>query len=406
MLAAMAISTLTYAPPVRRRPTPIKLDYELLEAAGQLVEQGRTLESTHKVLAHLFPGRDIPDLAQTAFAFVQGSSRVSVKIDGEDLVIAVPLVRLPAGGSAIAALRHILSRISGSGQLHQPRLHGDDIYIEFRDKMSRMHPAKVLEVLKRISADADNHDDFLIGQFSAQPLERAPIEALTDDEAARADAIWRQHWADIEELLKESQKKRSMFFLNEVTAYTVYRIGFTLPISGFLASRLQEAANTFNDGDEDPSKRETTLAKTIKEMKVFPADELRKNLGHATHAISPRGEGKPDLLSDYFGHGNYIEAVEKLRDTGKPMDAALALVSTYNYLLARFTWPDAVADELQAGLEAVSGKPWRDAAAQLFDHAKAVVEKYGDDAEDDDAEDDDAEDEAAAEGGEEEETAS
>jgi hypothetical protein len=385
----MAITTLDYAPSIKRRLKPIKLDYELLEAATTLVEEAKAVESVNKVLEHLFPGAAIPDLATTAFSFVQGSSRVSVKIDGDELVIAVPLVRLPTGGSAIAALRYVLTRIAGNGQVHHPRLRGDDIYIEFRDKLSRMHPAKVLEVLKRIAFQADAHDDYLIGQFSAQPLERAPIGDVTDEEAARAEALWKQHWADVEELLKESQKKRSMFFLNEVTAYAVYRIGYAIPLGGMLQSKLSEAANTFNDGDEDPTKRETVLAKAIKEMKAVSGAELRKNLGHLTYAITPLGEGKPDVISDYFGGGNYIETLEKLRDTAKHLDAALGMIGTYNYLLARFTWPEAVIAELEAGLAAVAGKPFKEAAAEMIEHGKALAKKFGQDEDDDDDDDED-----------------
>jgi hypothetical protein len=94
----------------------------------------------------------------------------------------VPLVRLTPTGNAVAALRYALTTISGSGQLYQPRLRGDDLYLEFRDKLTRMHPAKVLEVLRRMPVEADRCDDWLVGQFGAQPLERAAIEPLTEDE--------------------------------------------------------------------------------------------------------------------------------------------------------------------------------------------------------------------------------
>lgn len=376
----MAISTLTYAPPIKRRPKPKKLDYDLIEAANHLADQHQPLAATAKVLAHLFPGADIPDLATTPFAYVQGTSRVTARIDGDDLAVSVPLVRLPTGGAAIAALRYVLTRISGIGQTHQPRLRGDDIHIEFRDKLTRMHPAKLLEVLKRIAFEADAADDFLIGQFGAQPLERAPVGAVSDDEVARCAELWRGHWADIEELLKESQKKRSMFFLNELTAYAVYRIGYAIPLVGILASRLAEAAGTFNDGDEDPTKRETTLAKSVKEMKAISVDELRKNLGHVDYAITPIGEGTPDVIGGYFGAGNYLDTVENLRDTGKSLDAALALVGTYTYLLAKFTWSDPVAADLEADLAAASGKPFKEQAALMYDRAKALAAKHGEDA--------------------------
>jgi hypothetical protein len=389
----MPISSLTYDTPVRRSARPSNPDYDRLEAAVALHDEGRPLESLTKVFEHLFPNETLPDLAKETFSFTQGSSRVSTRIEDDHVSITVPLVRLPTGGSAVAALRHVLTRISSSGQLYQPRLRGDDIHLEFRDRLTRMHPAKVLEVLRRMPVEADDTDDWLIGQFGALPLERAPIADLDDAEAKRSEAIWQKHWNDVEELLRECQRKRSLFFLNELTAYALHRLAFVLPLTGFLTSRIDENASTFNDCDEDPLKRESSLAKCVKEMRAVSAEELRKSLGHATYAISPHNDGTPAVLSNYIGPGNYIDTIDKLRSSGKPMDAALALVSTYNFLLARFSWPEEMEKDLKAGLEEASGKSWKEIATVLFEHAKSLAEKYEDEEEEEEEEDEDDEDE-------------
>jgi hypothetical protein len=388
----MALSSLTYTPPVRRSARPPKLDYALLETAATLAQEGQFKQSLTKVLGHLFPGVPVPDdLTKEPFSIVQGSSRVSTRIEGDDLVIAVPLVRLPTGGGAVAAMRYLLTSVSSTGQLHQPRLRGDDVYLEFREKLSRLHPAKVLEVLRRMPFEADGRDDFLIGQFSALPLERVPSQPLTPEEIAQCEQIWTSHWNEMDELLKEAQKKRSIFFLNEVTALANFRVKASLPLSGFLASRLNEAAGTFNDSDEDPLKREASLGKCIKQMKAVSLDELRKNLGHVEYAISPLKEGTPSFLSNFF-HGNgYLETVDKLRGTGKPLDANVALVSSYIYLLALYSWPEALEAELKNGLQLAAGKPFREAADALYSHCEQLLEKYGDEEEEEEAEGEESE---------------
>lgn len=376
----MSLSSFTFVPAVRRHGTLPALDYELLEAAYAASEEGRVREAIEKVLRHLFPGRDIPELTQEPFVYTHGSAKVVVRIeaqdDGDELTITVPLVKLPVGGGTVAALRYLLTKISGSGQLHQPRLREDNIFLEFRDKLARLHPTKLLEALKRMPLEADSHDDWLIGQFQAQPLERAPIEGLSAEELARAQIIWKAHWDEIEELLKESQRKRSMFFLNELTAYGLYRLRYALPMCGFLASRIDEASNTFNDSDVEPLKREAALAKCAKEMKAVSADELARSLGHATYAISPLQEGKPETLVSYFESGDYLKSIDKLRTTGKSIDAALALASTYSYLLGRFSWPAEISAELQEGLVKVSGLPWRELASTLYARVVEMKARY------------------------------
>ncbi len=287
----MAITTLTNDAPIRRSTRRPNLDYEHLEAAATLAEEGRPVEALLKVFAHLLPGEKIPDLATQAFSFTQGSSTVTTRIVDDDVVISVPLVKLPEGGRAIAALRYVLTNISATGQLYQPRLRGDDIHLEFRDRLARLHPAKVVEVLRKMPAEADENDDFLVGEFGALPIDRAPIAPLDEADLARAETIWRSHWNVVEELLKECQRKRSMFFLNEMTAYAFHHIDLLLPLSGVLAARLSQAASTFQDSDIDPVKRETVLAKCAKDMKAVSTDDLRKSLGHATYAISPLADG-------------------------------------------------------------------------------------------------------------------
>ncbi len=376
----MSLSSFTFVPAVRRHGTLPALDYELLEAAYALSEEGKVHEAIDKVLGHLFPGQAIPDLAAEPFVYTHGSAKGVVRIeprdDGDELTITVPLVKLPVGGGTVAALRDLLTKISGSGQLHQPRLRDDSIFLEFRDKLARLHPTKLLEALKRMPLEADSHDDWLIGQFQAQALDRAPIEPLTGDELLRAHTIWKAHWEEIEELLKESQRKRSMFFLNELTAFGLYRLRYALPMCGFLASRIDEASNTFNDSDVEPLKREAALAKCAKEMKAVSAEDLGKSLGHATYAISPLQEGKPETLVSYFESGDYLKSIDKLRTTGKSLDAALALSSTYCYLLGRFSWPQDISRELQEGLEKVGGLPFRELASTLYARVVEMKARY------------------------------
>jgi hypothetical protein len=368
----MNLTSLSFAPPVRRRARGKRPDYELLERAHQLAEQGQHRESLAKVIDHVLPGM-AHDLSQQPLQFVQGSSKISIAIEGNDVAVTTPLVKLPSGGSAIAALRFTLTKLAANGQLYQPRLRGDDIFLEYRDKLVRMHPAKMLEVLRRMPVSADYYDDWLIGEFKAQPLDRVELEPVSSDELARSTQIWHTHWNEIEELFKEAQRKRSLFFLNELTAYALHRVRFALPLNGFLAAKLVESANTFNDTNEQPDKRETSLGKCIRDMKTVTDEVLAKELGHGTYAISPLADGDGKVISGYFRGGNYVDTIDQYRKSDKAIDAALALVCTYTFLLSRYSWSEAIDAALEDGLTKASGKPWREAADVLFHHAKDVL---------------------------------
>jgi hypothetical protein len=383
----MSLSSLTYTPPIRRDAVGRDLDYEVLEHAAEQYASGDALGAAQAVMRHLFP-QEAPDLSQP-FTFTQGSSRVTVRVEDGVGFVDVPMVRVPQGGASVAALRYVLQSVNGSGQLFQGRLRGDDVVLEFADKLIGLHPHKLIEVLRRMPVEADRHDDWMERQFGATPLDRAPIGPLDGSELERAAQIWALHWDEVDELLKEALRKRSVWFLNEVSGYALHRIRFALPLCGSVLPRLLEAAGTFNDGDADARKREATLNKIIKEMKALSPEELARSLGHLEHTLTPHTEGTRERMASLLGPGHYRETIKKLRATGYSLDAGLAMIGTYYYLLATHSWPAEIATELKAGLLASSGKPWREAAQLLLDHAEALL---GD--EEDDEDEEESEDEA------------
>lgn len=190
-------------------------------------------------------------------------------------------------------------------------------------------------------------------------------------------------------LLAEVRRKRSLFLLNEVTAYAINRVEFALPLCGMLSSRIEEAASIFNDSENDPLRRDAALAKCAKEMLSVSQSELANSLGHVEYAISRLSAGTPADVTGHLGSGHYRQSIDRLRTSGQSLDAALALISTYLYYLARFSWPEAIESELKAGLAAASGKPWRDAARLLWEHSREFAARFGEAGEDDGGEDGD-----------------
>jgi hypothetical protein len=370
----MGLTSLVYTPPLRRDAVGRTLDYGVLEHAVEQYAAGDAMEATRSVFRHLFP-EAAPDLTEP-FSFTQGSSRVTVRIDDDICFVTVPMVKIPAAGG-VAALRYVLQSINTSGQLFQGRVRGDDLALEFADKLHALHPHKLVEVLRRMPVEADRHDDWMERQFQCTPLDRAPLEPLTPPELEHAFEVWTRHWDEVDELTKEALRKRSVWFLNEVTGYAIHRIRFALPLCGSVLPRLLEAAGTFNDADIDARKREATLGKFIKEMKALPREELARSLGHVSHAISPHGDGTPEKLTGLIGPGHYRSTIEKFLSSGYSIEAALAMVGTYYYLLATHAWPADVAALLKAGLEASSGEAWRNAATIMLSHAETVCELAG-----------------------------
>lgn len=372
----MAISTLDLPQPIRHRPQVAPRDFAKRDRAIELFDAGHYAESVRETLSYLLPGVLIPDLISEPLCFEQGSARVRAEIDGDSFALSTVLAALTPDAQATAALRFFLSRISATGQVFQPRLRGEVVTLEFRDPLILLHPVKLGEVLQRLPMEADSNDAWMVREFGVATPDRADIAPLSEDEFARALTIWNGHWAAVDELMNESRRRRSVRFLDALGSFAANQVRYALPLYGSLRARINEASDTYTDKDENPNKRDSVLAKAIKEMRQVSAEELRACLGHALYAINPLQEGTPSLLTSMLG-GQRMQTTGELRAVGRSLEAALELIADYLYLLAYHSWPAEIELALRQGLDLASGKPWREAADGLWNHANAIARTHG-----------------------------
>lgn len=385
----MSISSLICPQPIRARLTIAPRDYARRDRAIESFEAGDYLTAVRETLGYLLPGADAPVFADGKLCFVQGSARVRVQLDGDSLALTTALFRLTPEAQSTAVLRYVLTRLSATGQVFQPRLRDDVISLEFRDRLSLLHPSKLAEAVQRLAMESDSNDGWLQHRFGVSATDREPVAPLDDAEFARALDIWTTHWASVDELMLESRRRRSVRFLDALGSYAANQVRYTLPLFGSVRAALNESADAYTDKDENPNKRDSALAKCIKEMRQVPVDELRQCLGHVQHAINPLHEGTPSLLTSMLGAGHRMQTTGELRSAGRSLEAALELIADYLYLLADHSWPTEVEAALRAGLDLISGKPWREAADVLWNHANQTARVYGSHGERDRDDDDD-----------------
>lgn len=378
----MGLATISYHASMVRRVVRAPVDIGKREAAIAAFDAGEVASAFGLTLSHV-----VPEVAPHGpWRFVQGTSVLHVTLNDDVVLLRVPLVKLADNQHAVAAMRYLLTNVASAGQLGQPRLRADEVTIEYSAPLSQLHPDKLLELLHTMPSVADLVDDWLVAKFGAHPLERAPVTPLSEEEFATALAFWTTHWQEIDALVDEVQKRRSVWLLNEATALAVHRIRFTLPLMGYLAARLTEAAAAFNADDQEPKQRDAALAKFVREMLAVGPDELRACLGHETYFLDPQVPGESRVLLRYVA-GQYLDNVERFVEQGESMIAAISMISSAYFLLAQHSWPEPVAQALAQTLAAVVGKPWREAALTLLSVAKQIATAYADAAADADPRD-------------------
>jgi len=373
----MPLASLHCPSPLRRRQPLTPRDHARRDLAIELFDAQQYGQAVRETLRYLLADTAAADFIGDEFHFVQGSARIHLRLDGAGLRIASTLATFTAETQATAALRYFLTRLSATGQLFQPRLHEGTVTLEFNDRLALLHPLKLIEVLNKLPLEADRNDAWLAAQFGVTTPDRETPTPLDESEFTQARQIWHAHWAAVDELLNHSRRRRSLRFLGAIGAFAANWPRYALPLTGVLRARLHEAAEDFTDGDADPNKREGALARCARDMRAVSDADLRAGLGHARYAMQPLHEGSPSLLSSMLGGSERMQGLDELQAQGHALEAAAELISVYVYLLAHYAWPAEVDAALRAGLDLASDKPWREAFAQLTDHAHATARAHG-----------------------------
>ncbi len=373
----MAIAGLVFPSPLQKRPTFVKQDYARRDHAISLFEANAPLPAVVEALRYLNPSAGKVDLQKAPLHWAQGTAQIQIALEGEHLSVKSQLICIDSQVSNPAVLRYFLSKISNTGQLFQPRLTGDLLELAFSEKLSLLHPQKLIEVLQKLPGIADSHDAWLCEELGAALSARAPLKALSAAERKRALSFWTQHWNDMEALLLESRRRRSMQFLDSVGRLAINHVRYVLPLFGSLRHTLNQSADIFTDRDENPKLRENELARSIRTMQGASEAQLLSCLGHVKYAFSPWTPGSADVLRSAIGNVHHMHQSNEMRLSGRALEASVGLVANFLYLLAYFAWPAPVERALRAAIAAASNKTWQMSADILWKHAQAIGEKLG-----------------------------
>lgn len=382
----MAIGSLQLPKPVRRRPPVIVRDHLRRDRALELFDGGDVAGALTESLRFLLPSIEVPDLRTEALELVQGTAQVCLRIDGDALLIEAQLARMAKPEKSAAMLRYALTQLASTGQLYQPKLHNSVLSLSYREELTLVHPNKLIEILTRLPSEAESHDDWLGHAFGVETAQRAVLEPLSADELARAEQIHEAHWSAIEALQLESRRRRSVRFMDAVAFLASNHPRYLLPMHGAMRATLNEAAEVFNDREHNPNKRDAELARCVREMRAISPQQLAASLGHAHYALSPLGEGTGAQLASMLGSNNHMQKTGELRASGQALDAAMDLIADYVYLLAQWRFADEVEEAVRTALDQADGRPWREVADLLWNHAAGLVKRYGSEATDTEAE--------------------
>lgn len=373
----MSLLGLQCPQPLRKRPANAQVDYARRDRAIELFENGESYKALVETLRYLNPASKPAGVRQGPLFWTQGTAKVQIALSHDDqLSVSSALANVAVEPANPAALRYFLGNISSTGKLFQPRLTDGVVGLHFSEKLSLLHPQKLIEVLQKLPLEADNHDAWMQEELGCESVGRAVPKVLNASERKRALALWVQHWSDMDALMLESRRRRSMRFLDAIGRIAVGQIRYTLPLFGSLRRKLNQSADVFIDRESGARERESELVRCVRSMRDAKPEEVLACLGHVNYAVTPWNPGSAGVLRSAIGSVHHMHQSNEFRQSGRSMEATVEILANYLYLLAYFTWPPVIEHALRQTLNGVSGQPWRVACDVLWTRSQEISRQF------------------------------
>jgi hypothetical protein len=341
-----------------------RMDSSYWPTATDAWKQGRYLDSFFAVLDYINPTlrKTRGNTSQSEFIIPHGSVVVNLTIKNDSLFVHTPFVST-AGALRVPLLRRVAELNFYPLGLSQIKLEGENLNFHYQCTLDTCEPFKIYYVLKEICKTADQYDDDFREKFKTKNLVEPKVTPCTPQEAEQA-------WKTLQEIVSDTLNFANYFdsqrWYNQtfdILNIGLKRIDFAVQAQGFLKNEIErvnaEMANQ-NTNVMDRNKYARTLlgqfqqltkeklAESLYKTEVFVPEKWNLNLESTQKNL----EAFANNARKYLNEQNYIMAV---------MECTYAFYNLYysNYVEKR------ISDEINAGLEAASGKSWQEAAPAL-----------------------------------------
>ena len=341
-----------------------RMDSSYWPVATDAWKQGRYLDSFFAVLDYINPSlrKTFGNTTQSEFSVPHGSVIVNMSIKNDSLYVNSPFVST-TGALRVPLLRRVAELNFYPLGLSQVKLEGDNLNFHYACTLDTCEPFKIYYVLKEICKTADQYDDDFREKFKTKNLVQPKVIPCTPQEADQA-------WQTLQDIINDtltfanyfdSQRWYNQTF--DILNIGLKRIDFAVQAQGFLKNEIERVNGEMGNQQANVMDRNKYARNLLAQLQQLPKEKLSESL-YKTEIFVPEKwnlnldstqknlQGFATNATKYLNEQNYIMAV---------MECLYAFYNLYysNYVEKR------ISDEINAGLEAASGKPWNEAAPHM-----------------------------------------
>lgn len=353
--------------------TASKINVDAFDDSVDAYDNKNFVLSLHKLLDYVNPGlrSKYGNAAGTEFSIPHGSIIVNLKIDGDQLKVTAPFLKLPEQNK-VPLLRQTAGLNFNHIDLAQIELDGDSLQFEYTCPMALVNPYKMYYIFREICITGDKYDDEFSTKFGA---ERIYEPKITPYDAATIDTIYnviQQSCKECMDGLSYYEAERKYGYAWNVVACAILKILYYAHPQGQLLNDLNKCIFDLDRQDIPLNEVVNIGKKLVERLQGMSKDALAEDLYYVETFVSEKRRSSLKNIQE-----NFSDTFDKVSTYIAQEDyMATAVMVSYQFYNMYF-YNDVQDDVNNVVVDAMvrsSAQPWHVAAPILYDAMKKIME--------------------------------
>jgi hypothetical protein len=351
-------------------PSKSKIQTDIWDNVVDLFEEKKYKESLLRLFDYV--DKDIKtkraNADQTEFNVPHGSVIVNIKIEGDQLNVKVPFLKL-AEKNNIPILRRIAEINFSPLNLATIVLEGNELFFKYSTPMQQCEPWKMYYVFREICINADNYDDEFIQKFGAIRFQEPNVTEFSNEKKEEIWSTYQFLLSETKEYCDYFESKRQEGYLWDALLQLFLNIDYYIAPQGALRTEIEDVVSFMQNRNYSLQEKNEKGKNLYKKFQNIAHDDFNSNLYISDLFIPIKYSASLENVRETFT--NQYETAKKEMSNSDYMGATLSIRYIFLYEFYYSFAPDDVVETMTAALEQSSSKSWDEAAKILW----AAMEK-------------------------------
>lgn len=346
------------------------INVENWHLAVEAYEKSQYRESIRYLFLYLDDRIQIPEKEDFAIKISHGSIVLEMKVEGDYFSLQAPFIRISQDATNLAILRQTTELNFTYLVLSQVIKKDDELYFQYRDKVSNCEPYKMYSLFEEICCGADYYDDIFITKYKAEFIQKPKLNHFTTEQKEEAYTKFQNILNEALENCQYLENKRYYASSCDLLATSLLRIDYIFAPQGILGSDLNEILEMMYEEDEPQNISQKARSK-IKKLLTIERKKFDSSLFYPKFFIPQKKRAELPLIQDYFK--SPYETSANTISSGAKMAASLSLLFAIYDIFYKYRIPAEIDRILTEALKKSDQKKWEEVSRILYNSIETIL---------------------------------